>query len=182
MSLGLARLGGAEDRRGWTSLALVAGSLGTLLALLPLLPHIAPTAMEGFATAFFPPGFGARTRTVLLSRVLEDAATGGAIALAVAAVAGLARFGRVRHATLLVVALVGSDLLRAGAGLNPMVTGTFFEPSTELAASLGSYRGWQPRVLLSVRRERTLPPARLAKGTGHEMWTFAVALETLTRP
>ena len=41
-----------------------------------------------------------------------------------------------RRAAWLVAALVAADLLRAGAGLNPMVPGRFFGPSAELAARL----------------------------------------------
>ena len=179
VALGLSRLASGESR-WWTRLAIGAGTLGALLTLAPLLPYAAPAAVDAFAAAFFPPGFDPRARGVLLFRVLLDAATGGAMALAVAAVAGLAHRRTLpsARATLLVVAIVVADLLRAGSGLNPMVTGSFFLPSPELAAELGSLR--EGRVFTcSFEESHGYQEARLARGTAHETWTFAVALETL---
>jgi hypothetical protein len=181
VALGLSRLVSADSRRGWTCLAAGAGGVGSLLALTPLLPHLAPAATDGFTAAFFPPGFDPRTRAALLLRIVGDAATGGAMALAVAAVAGLARRQTLPspRATLLVVAVLGADLLRAGSGLNPMVTGSFFHPSPELAAQLDSLR--EGRVFTcGFGESQSYREARLARGTAHEAWTFAVALETLT--
>jgi hypothetical protein len=181
VALGLAHLASTEGRRWWKWLALAAGALGGLLVLAPLLPRLAPAATVSFARAFFPPGFAEGVRAALLSRVLADAATGGAIALAVAAVAVLAWRGRLPppRAALLVVALVGADLLRTGSGLNPMVTGAFFRPSPELASALDPLRGGRT-FTCSFDASRRYQDARRAKGTGHETWTFAVARETLT--
>jgi hypothetical protein len=181
VALGLARLASADSRRTWTPLALAAGALGGLLALAPLLPAVAPAATEGFAAAFFPPGYGPRARADLLGNVLGDAAVGGTLALAAAAVAGLARRGALPspRATLLVVALAGGDLLRAGAGLNPMVTRGFFEPSPGLESELASLR--DGRVFTcGFDQSPRYHEAQRAKGTDHEAWTFQVALETLT--
>jgi hypothetical protein len=180
VALGLSRLASAESR-WWARLATGAGTLGGLLTLAPLLPHVAPASVDAFAAAFFPPGFDPRTRTVLLHRVLVDAATGGAVALAVAAVAGLAHRRTLpsSRAALLVVAMVAADLLRAGSGLNPMVDGGFFRPSPELAAELGFLR--EGRVFTcSFDESRGYREARAARGAAHETWTFQVALETLT--
>lgn len=180
VALGLSRLASAESR-WWMRLAGGAGGLGAVLALAPLLPHVAPATVDAFATAFFPPGFDPRARTALLHRVLVDAATGGAMALAVAAVAGLAlrRTLPSSRAALLVVAIVAADLLRAGSGLNPMVTRSFFLPSPELAAELDSLRAGRV-FTCSFEESPSYREARLARGTAHETWTFAVALETLT--
>jgi hypothetical protein len=181
VSLGLSHLLSGEGRRLWGRLAVGAGALGGMLTLAPLLPHLAPAATGRFAAAFFPPGFEPEVRGVLLSRVLADAATGGALALAIAAIAVLARLGKLPplRATALVVALLGTDLLRTGSGLNPMVTGAFFRPSPELAATLDSLR--EGRVYTcAFDSSRGFREARRAKGTAHETWTFAVALETLT--
>ncbi len=180
VAVGLGRLASTESR-WWTRLAMGAGALGGSLTLAPLLPPAAPTAVDTFAAAFFPPGFDSRTRTVLLDRVLVDAATGGALALAVAAIAGLVgrRTLPPARASLLVVAIVVADLLRAGSGLNPMVTRSFFLPSPELAAELSSLR--EGRVFTcTFEGSHSYQEARLARGTTHETWTFAVALETLT--
>ncbi len=181
VALGLSRLVSGQPRRGWVHLAVGAGSLGGLLALAPLLPHVAPSPTEAFSAAFFPPGFDPRTRATLLSRVLTDAATGGALALAVAAVAGLAWRGTLRpaRASLLVVALVVADLLRAGSGLNPMVAASFFRPSPGLESQLAWLR--EGRVFTcGFDASPRYHQARRARATRHEVWTFAVALETLT--
>jgi hypothetical protein len=180
-TLGLERLAAERDRRAWRALLAGGGALGLLLALAPLLPRIAPAAMARFAAAFFPPGYPPDQRVALLSRVLLDAATGGAVAVAVAGTAALAGRGLVPppRAAVLVVALVGADLLRTGAGLNPMVSGAFFRPSSELArhlAAWGSGRVFTCPFDQSPMYQRV----RLAKGTAREAWTFAVAQETLT--
>jgi hypothetical protein len=180
-ALGLEHLATGRDRRAWRILAAGAGALGLLLALAPLLPRIAPETMGRFAAAFFPPGTLPGERTALLSRVLLDAATGGAVALLVSATAVLAGRGVVPRprAAVLVAALLAADLLRTGAGLNPMVSGTFFRPSSELAQHLGEWRGG--RVFTCPFDEGpTYRQARLAMGADREAWTFMVAQETLT--
>jgi hypothetical protein len=94
-------------------------------------------------------------------------------------VAALARGGRLRHAPLLVVALVAGDLLRAGSGLNPWVTASFFTPSPELSAALPTLREGRT-FTCRFEESSSYPRARRARRQDHELWTFAVALETLT--
>jgi hypothetical protein len=181
VGLGLADLATAVGRRPWRRLLMGAVALGGLLALAPLLPRLAPAATASFATAFFPPGLAAPTRAALLSHILADAATGGAVALAAAAVAALAlrRALAPLYAATLVVALLGADLLRTGSGLNPMVTASFFRPSPELASVLESLREGRTFTCSFDASER-YREARRARGPSHEAWTFAVAMETLT--
>jgi hypothetical protein len=103
------------------------------------------------------------------------------MAMAVAAVALLARRGTLAppRAAILVVAVVTADLLRAGAGLNPMVGAEFFRPSPQLAAELGFLR--EGRVFTcSFDESPAYRKARVARRAAHVPWTFAVALETLT--
>ena len=112
---------------------------------------------------------------------MGDAALGGAVALAVAGVAALALRPALAapRAAGMVVALIAADLLRTGAGLNPMVTPTFFRPSPELEARLTSFR--EGRVFsCSVEESPRYLAARLARRTQHEAWSFALLLETLT--
>jgi len=180
-ALGLSSLAGARDRRPWRRLAVFAGGAGALLLLTPLVPHLAPAATAAFVAGFFPPGFAADARTAVLARVLGDAALGGAVAMAVAAVAALALRSALAapRAAGMVVALLAADLLRTGAGLNPMVTPTFFRPSPELAGRLASFR--EGRVFsCSVEGSPRYLAARLARRTEHEAWSFALLLETLT--
>ena len=180
-ALGLSSLAGTADRRPWRRLVALAGGAGALLVLAPLVPRLVPGATAAFAAGFFPPGFAADARAALLARVLGDAALGGAVALAVAGVAVLAlRPALVApRAAGMVVALIAADLLRTGAGLNPMVTPDFFRPSPELEARLASFR--DGRVFsCSVEESPRYLAARLARRTEHEAWSFALLLETLT--
>jgi hypothetical protein len=60
-----------------------------------------------------------------------------------------------------------------------MVTGAFFRPSPELAAVLDTLR--EGRVYTcAFESSRGYVEGRRTRGTAHETWTFAVALETLT--
>jgi hypothetical protein len=180
-ALGLSTLAGADGRRHWRRLAVAAGALGALLALLPLLPRALPNATAAFARAFFSPELAADARAATLARVLDDAAVGGAVALAVAAAALLARRAALAGpaAAWMVVALVTADLLRTGAGLNPMVTPAFFRPSPSLEARLASLR--RGRVFAcSLEESPAYLAGRAARGADHEAWSFALLLETLT--
>jgi hypothetical protein len=179
--LGLSSLAGATDRLPWRRLAAAAGGLGALLALAPLLPLLLPAVTAVFALHFFPPGFAPEARAALLARVLGDAATGGAVALAVAAIGVLAlrRALAGPRAAWMVAALVTADLLRTGAGLNPMVTAAFFRPSPQLEERLASLR--EGRVFTcSFEDSPAYLAGRLARRTEHEAWSFALLLETLT--
>jgi hypothetical protein len=176
--LGLQAL--ADGRRART-LAGIALALGTPLACAPLVPGVVPAGTRAFASAFFPPGFSADARTALLGRVLADAAVGGFVALAVGGVALLAARARISgpRAAWLVAALVAADLLRTGAGLNPMVPSRFFEASGELQARLPSLR--QGRVFTCpIEASPAYLSGRVARGHDHEVWSFAVLLETLS--
>jgi hypothetical protein len=177
-ALGLQALADGRRRR---TLALVAGALGTLLAAAPLLELAFPGPLASFARAFFPPGFAPEAREAFLDGILRDAATGGALALVVALVAFAASRGRLTgsRAAWLAVALVASDLLRTGAGLNPMVSSSFYAPSAELAPRLPLLR--QGRVYTCpIETSPAYRAGRLARGRDHELWSFAVLLESLS--
>jgi hypothetical protein len=179
--MGLSALAGAAGHRAWRRLAVLAGGLGTLLVLTPLLPHLLPAPAAAFARGFFPPGVPADARAALLARVLRDAATGGAVAVAVglAALLVLRSVLTAPRAAGMVAALVAADLLRTGAGLNPMVTAAFFRPSPPLEARLPALR--RGRVFTcSLEESPAYLAARAARGTEHEAWSFSLLLETLT--
>ena len=169
------------DGRGLTRLARVAGALGLSLVALPLLPLVAPDATARFALAFLPPRFTPLARATLLDRVLGDAATGGALALVVAllTLAALARRIQPTRAAWLVVSVVAVDLLRTGAGLNPMVSRRFYEPSAELEAHLPLLRGGRVYTC-PIESSPAFHAGRAARGRDHEVWSFAVLLETLS--
>jgi hypothetical protein len=177
-ALGLQALGDGRCRK---AIAAAAGVLGTLLVSARLLPVALPGPMSAFASAFFPPGFLPEARAVLVDHILADAAVGGLVALGVGTVALLAWRGSLSgpRAAVLVAALVAADLLRAGAGLNPMVSADFFLPSPELEARLPSLR--EGRVYTCpVETSPAYLAARVSRGRNHEAWSFAVLFETLS--
>jgi hypothetical protein len=158
-----------------------AGALGTLLVLLPLVHRLLPAAAAAFARGFFPPGLAADARAALLARVLGDAAVGGVVAIAAGAAAVLVLRSALSgpRAAWMVAALVAADLLRTGAGLNPMVTAAFFRPSPSLQARLESLRRGRA-FTCSLEESPAYLAARTARGADHEAWSFAMLLETLT--
>ena len=116
----------------------------------------------------------------ILDWILRDAATGGALAACVGALALLAARGRFPHrlAAAGVAALVAADLLRAGAGLNPAVDPSFYVPSPELSRHHETWRA-AGRVFTcdpAASRGYALGRALLRE---HEQWTFAVLRDTL---
>ena len=170
----------AEGRRARTLATLALGA-GGLLAAAPLLPSLLPTRLATFAALFFPPGTSPELRAALLGRVLGDAASGGLVALAVGGVALLAARGRLSapRAAWLALALAAADLLRTGAGLNPMAPSDSFEPSPELAARLPELR--EGRVFTCpLDASPAYLAGRAARGGDHELWSFAVLRETLS--
>jgi hypothetical protein len=181
VALGLDVLGRDEGRRRWPRTALAAGGLGALLALAPFLDRLFAAAMTTFARAFLPPGYPAPLRAAVLDRVLADAATGGVIALVLAALGvGVAR--RVlapSRAAVLAGALVAADLLRAGAGLNPMVSARFFAPSPELQARLPALRAGRV-FTCSLEGAAAYHAARAGRPADHVALSFAASLEALT--
>jgi hypothetical protein len=170
----------AEGKRRRT-LAAAAASLGAMLVAAPLLPLALPGPLRSFAAAFFPPGTPLEARALLLDRVLWDAAAGGAVALAVAALvllASRAHLGASRSAAL-VVTLVAADLLRSGAGLNPMVSRGFYQPSPELAEQLPALREGR-LYTCPFETSPAYHAGRRERASEHELWTFSLLLETLS--
>jgi len=174
-------LSALREGRALRRFAGTAGALAAALIGLTLLPLAAPGPMERFAAAFFPPGFAADSRAALLARVLSDAAAGGGLALLAALLALAARAGRVppARAAWLVVAVLAADLLRVGAGLNPMVSASFYEPSAELAHQLPRLRGGRVYTC-PIESSRAYAQGLAARAGQHEAWSFALLLETLS--
>jgi len=181
VALGAAELAAAEPRRNLGRLLVAGSSLGGLLLALAALPFVVPSPAAAFSAAFFPPGLAPAVRQALLARIAADAATGGLLALTLGGVAALGRAGVVPpgRAIALVLALLAGDLLRTGSGLNPMVAGSFFAPSPPLRERLADLH--ERRVFsCPFDQSPSYLEARRAIGSRHELWTFAVALETLT--
>jgi hypothetical protein len=178
---GLDALG--RDLRPWRSLALLCLGLGGLLAATPALPWALPGPVHDLLAAFFPPTVPWFRRYEQAQLILHDAALGGMTALAAGGLSLLALARRVRAAwaAVGVVALVAADLLRAGTGLNPMVTPAFFELSPEMSRVAAALKAEGGRVFTcEPLRSPAYLQARLARFARHEVWMPAVFRETLT--
>ena len=117
-----------RDRRAWPQVAAVAVGAAVLALALTLLLRSAPPGLVTWTGV--EPGFWPR----LVGVVTRDAA----VVAALGAVCGALALGVRRNwlgpgaATALVAALAVADLARAGAGMNPQVPATFFEPLPEM--------------------------------------------------
>jgi len=181
-ALGLDALVTDTAGRRWRAAAGVLGSLGLVLVALVLLPHLPDSATDSLRDLLFPPHYGPTQKSALLGLVAADAAKGGALAL-VAALAALAAARRRVSSTAgaaLLAAVLGADLLRAGAGLNPSVTTRFFEPSLEMAETVERLRREGGRVFTCrVPGSRAYQGTRPKQWDQIDVWTFAVMRETL---
>lgn len=161
-------------------LAWTAATAG-LLSMAPATARAWPGAMRWFMAGFFPSDMGWAERAAAVSSIRLDAALGGAVAVCVAAVAVLATRGlRVRLAAVLVAGLGVADLLRAGAGLNPMTGLESLRPSPltrTVAEALA--RGGARIFVCDVGESASYYRAR-SRRAQHEVWTLWAAMETLT--
>jgi hypothetical protein len=166
----------------WRLLAGLALAGGVLLAAAPLLPALLPGPTRVFLAGFCPPEYPWPLRFGVARFVTADASMGGLFALAAGFLAlGVLR-GRVRTqlAAPALAGLIGGDLLRAGAGLNPTVTPSFFELSREMATEAARIRDSGGRVFTcDPAAAPAYQRARLARGVHHEAFTFATFMEAL---
>lgn len=180
LALGLDRLSDGGSRRAWASLVALGAALGGVLVFLPALPAVAPGTLRWFLAGFLPPSYDWPRRVAVGDAILGDAAAGGAVAVlaALVAVATLRERLEPARAAALLAVLVGADLLRTGAGLNPMVTARFYEFSPELGALVRARDGgrW---FACEPEASPGYFAARRSRPDNHDVWTFAVAMETL---
>jgi hypothetical protein len=181
-ALGMDALERDEKRGGWRELAAAGLGLGGLLVFGPRIFAALTETAHRFQAAFFPPAMSWPLRADRFQYVVDDAMRGGLVALAAAAVALLRLRERLRpvvacHA---LTALVAADLLRTGAGLNPTVTPSFFHPSKEMTSEAAVLRGRGRTYTCDVHRSPAYWQARADRAANHEVWSFAVYMETLT--
>lgn len=180
-ALGLQRLAGGA-RGAWRLLAAAAGAAGVLLALIPLAPRVLPAAARWFAGGFFPPDMPWAARAERLGLVAADAATGGTFALCAAALAVAVMRGRLRadRATALLAGLVAGDLLRAGAGLNPVIDAAALRPSPEVEALAGAWRRDGGRVFTCDPDASAAYYAARGGRERHLAWSTWTLVDTLS--
>jgi hypothetical protein len=131
--------GGRDGLRRAARFAMAASVLFTGLILVA---PLAPQATHWFMDQLVPGGLGQSLRDQITNLVARDAAVGGGVAFVGTIVLFLTLRGRLAPslAASALVALVAADLIRAGAGLNPAVSSTFFELSPEMYAHLSLLR------------------------------------------
>jgi hypothetical protein len=181
-AFGLARLV-EEDLGRWRRFAALAAAAGATLASVPLWPRLMPGATRYFLSGFCPPEFPWPLRLAIGDAIAADAATGGLVLLCIAGLALLTARGRLRPqaAAAALVALVGADLVRAGAGLNPSVTRAFYELSPEAERLVSQLRSEDGRVFsCGITSSPAYLAARATRGVEHESLTFAAMQETFT--
>jgi hypothetical protein len=169
-------------RPAWRWQAVAGLTLGGILVGGLLLPTLAPGFVRYFAAGFFPSDEAWPRRERQLAHVLHDAATGGGLALAAAAVALVVLRGRLRPRLAMagLAALLAADLLRTGAGLNPMVTARFYRLSAEMTAHLPVLRDGSRLFVCEPVRSRAYWAGRALHPENHEAWTFETYRETMT--
>lgn len=181
-ALGLEALAG--PRRAARPVAVASLGLGGVLGIAPLLPNLAPRFHGWFVAGFFPAEHAWPQRLEEMRHVLGDARSGAWFALAVGGLAVGTAVGRIRARTAATatVALLAADLLRAGVGLNPMVTASFYAPSEESRATAAKVEGGRLFTCGLASSPTYLRARDLLERSGysHEAWSFAVKKETLT--
>jgi hypothetical protein len=168
--------------RGWRWILALLGALGIALALVPLLPFLLPAGAAWFVAHFFPPAMASGLRATNFAEILADAACGGALAIAAAMVALLVLVRRVspRLGAALVAAVAAGDLMRAGAGLNPMTDPAGLDTSPEMRAALRALPDLQRVFSCHPEGSRAYWAARRAHPGDHEALTLAAWEDTLT--
>ena len=160
LGLGLERLAAPSPRRAWATLAAFGVGLGGFLVLAPALPRLMPDTSRWFLAGFLPPSYDWPRRIAVGDAILRMPHAADSSRPFWAPSALLVLLGQLRAdlARLALVALVAADLLRTGAGLNPMVTARFYEISPELGSALERLRGERALLRLRARVHRRLLP------------------------
>lgn len=172
-----------ESTPGTRRAALAVAGVGAVACALASLPWIAPGPVSWFLGGFLPPGATAAQRLEIVGFMSSDAAAGGLVALLAASVAWAAARGRwpSARAAAFVTALAATDLIRAGAGVNPSVTPDFFALSPEMAREADDLRRTGGRAFtcdpLATSSYRQARRARVGR---HEAFSLALGIETFT--
>lgn len=181
-ALGLHVLASGE-RRAWKRFALLAAAPGlALVASAWAIPSWA-SLHRALLAGFFPPYYDWTRRVTCAQAIGTDALSGGLLAVAVGGLGALVLARRLPapRAALAVVAVVGADLIRAGAGLNPMVSPSFFSRSLEVNALADALKREGGRTFVfDPSYSESYYRARAGRGGNHEVWSFRVLQSVFT--
>jgi hypothetical protein len=182
VALGLAHLADPRSRTGWRILAAGALLIGGLLTLAPALPTLAPSISAWFLRGFLPPSYDWPHRLATADAILHDAARGGVISVCLGLLGAARLSGAVNatRASAAAVALLATDLLRAGAGLNPMVDLDFYRLSPEMESVASVLRRGDGRTFACDPESGPEYFRARALRAEHDVFTFATLMETLT--
>jgi hypothetical protein len=167
---------------GWRRLLAAAAPLAGALVAAPALPRVAPKLWAYFLDGFMPLGWIPGQRVSDGAAILDDAARGGVVAVGLVMVGALVLGTRLRpeRGALALAGLVAADLLRAGAGLNPTVSRSFYRLSEETQAAVAPVRASGARVFSCDPESSPAYAAARSRLLAHDAWSFAVSMETLT--
>jgi hypothetical protein len=176
--------GGLVDPGRFKRIAVATLVPGAALVALGAAPWIAPLALQRFQAGFFPPNLPWPARLETTRFILRDASSGGLLALAAGLAALLVASGRARpvFGRAALFALLATDLLRTGSGLNRLVPEAFLRPSPEMSGLLDTLR--KGRVFTcsveSSAAFRSARALRVAASLPVELWAFATFRDTLS--
>jgi hypothetical protein len=169
-------------RRAWTVTASLTLLLGGAFVAAPALAALRLPAARWLEQVLFPAEWSPAARAAHLASICDDAARGGLIAVALGLTAAMVLARRLApgRATLAAAVLAGADLLRTGAGLNPMVSPDFYGPSPESVTLAREVRLGGGRLFTCEPEfSSAFQQARGRVNRGVDVWTMAAYRELL---
>jgi len=172
-----------NNRAAWRTLCLGGCALGAPLFLArfaELLP--AGTTLSWFR-GFFPDQMTLAAQQARIDFIFRDAAVGGSVALGAGLLAVAALTGRLRPdvGAMLACAMMTADLLRAGAGLNPMVTSEYYRQSDEARQVYRAIKNEGGRVFTcDIVSQPSYVAARPLSRTRDSSYVYAAMMESVT--
>ncbi len=170
-------------RSSWRTLCLGASALGGVLFLARFAALLPGRVTLGWFRGFFPDQMAVAAQQAGVGSILRDASLGGAVALGVGLLALAVLTGRLRPrvGAVLAGAMMTADLLRAGAGLNPMVTRDYYQLSDEAERIYGAIRREGGRVFTcELPAQPSYAAARLVSRTRDSSYLYAALMESAT--
>jgi hypothetical protein len=181
VGLGVDALATATEARPWRRLIGAAFLASSALSLFAGILSFDSVLYRYLLAGFFPHDLAVPSRQSAMQTVASDALTSAVLAAALGIVALLAARGRLGNglAAGLCTGFLAADLLRAGAGLNPMVSPDFFRLSPAAERMAAEVRASEGRLfVLDPSLSGAYYRARALRLRGHEVWSFVVLRES----